>query len=189
MKKLLIVFALLCMTFFAGAQDNVDPIFVKGDKVANIGLGLGAGLSSYFKMSIPPISLSGEYGIADGILEKGSVGVGAYLGFASYKYEYSGWSYSYSSKTTRVYVGPRGSFHYPLVEKLDTYAGLSFGLRFYNWSYDNDYDDDYYPNSNSTGFYSYWFVGARYYLTDNLAAMAELGYGITYLNIGISFKL
>ena len=34
-----------------------------------------------------------------------------------------------------------------------------------------------------------WFVGARYYFTDKLAGMAELGYGITYLNLGVSLKL
>jgi hypothetical protein len=191
MKKLLILLALCCVAFFVKAQD-VTPTFSKGDKVANIGLGLGTGLSSYYKMAIPPISLSGEYGIADGILEKGSIGVGAYLGFSSYKYEYSGWGYNYSSRTSRIYIGPRGSFHYPIIDKLDTYVGLSLGIHHYSWKYEddelNDVYDDYY-NNNETGLYSYWFVGARYYFTDNMAVMAELGYGITYLNVGIAIKL
>jgi hypothetical protein len=33
-----------------------------------------------------------------------------------------------------------------------------------------------------------WFVGARYYFNDNLAGMAELGYGVAYLNLGIAYK-
>lgn len=184
MKKLILLSVFLVAFVATKAQ---DPIFVKGDKVANIGIGLGSGLGTYYKLSIPPISLSGEYGIADGLLDKGSVGVGAYLGFSSYKYD---WGYTYTSKTTRIYVGPRGSFHYPFLDKLDTYAGLSLGFRYYSWKYDSDIADygDYY-NDNSLGFYSYWFVGARYYFTEKLAAMAELGYGITYLNIGIAIKL
>ncbi|MDA3816614.1 MAG: hypothetical protein PF486_04495 [Prolixibacteraceae bacterium] len=187
MKKFLIILLISSFSFAVKAQE-VAPVFVKGDKVANIGIGLGSGLSSYYKMSIPPISLSAEYGIMDNILEKGSVGVGAYLGFSSYKF--SGWGSNYSSRTSRVYIGPRGSFHYPLIDKLDTYAGLSIGFHYYSWSYEDDGIDDFYDyNNNDLGVYSYWFIGARYYLTDNLAAMAELGYGITYLNIGISIKL
>jgi hypothetical protein len=184
MKKIILLSVLIVAFFAAKAQ---DPLFVKGDKVANIGIGLGTGLGSYYKMSIPPISLSGEYGILDGLLEKGSIGVGAFLGFSSYKYD---WGYTYTSKTTHIYVGPRGAFHYPFLDKLDTYAGLSFGLRYYSWKYDSAISDygNYY-NDNSADLYSYWFVGARYYFTEKLAGMAELGYGITYLNIGISFKL
>jgi hypothetical protein len=184
MKKIILLSAFV-VAFFTGMAQN--PIFVKGDKVVNIGLGLGSGLGTYYKMSIPPISLSAEYGILDGLLEKGSVGVGAYLGFSSYKYD---WGYTVTSKTTHIYVGPRGAFHYPFMDKLDTYAGLSFGFRYYRWKYDSDITDlgsNY--NENSLGIYSYWFVGARYYFTEKLAAMAELGYGITYLNIGIALKL
>lgn len=65
MKKLLILLALCCVAFFVKAQEDVAPLFVKGDKVANIGIGLGTCLSSYYKMAIPPISLSAEYGILD----------------------------------------------------------------------------------------------------------------------------
>ena len=32
------------------------------------------------------------------------------------------------------------------------------------------------------------FVGGRYYFSPNLAAQAELGYGLGILNIGIAYK-
>ena len=32
------------------------------------------------------------------------------------------------------------------------------------------------------------FVGARYYFRENMAAMAELGYGPSYLNLGLAFS-
>ncbi len=32
------------------------------------------------------------------------------------------------------------------------------------------------------------FVGARYNFTDKFGALAELGWGIAYFNIGISYK-
>jgi hypothetical protein len=43
-------------------------------------------------------------------------------------------------------------------------------------------------NYNETAFIWSWFVGGRYYFTDNFAAMLELGYGATYGNIGIAYK-
>ena len=32
------------------------------------------------------------------------------------------------------------------------------------------------------------FVGSRYFFNDNIAAFAELGYGLAYLNIGGTYK-
>ncbi len=32
------------------------------------------------------------------------------------------------------------------------------------------------------------YVGARYYVTDKLGIMAELGYGVSVLNVGVSYK-
>jgi hypothetical protein len=68
----------------------VEPIFLKGDKVLNLGIGLGSTLYSgtYYKSQVPPVSASLEIGVAENILEKGSIGVGHYLGYSSYKYEY-----------------------------------------------------------------------------------------------------
>ena len=39
------------------------------------------------------------------------------------KYEYSGWGWKYSN----IIIGARGNFHYPLMNKLDTYTGLLLG--------------------------------------------------------------
>ncbi|MBK6966075.1 MAG: hypothetical protein IPH20_19675 [Bacteroidales bacterium] len=62
------------------------------------------------------------------MLDVGSIGVGAYLGYTSAKWQYnyfgSDWGYKYSS----LIIGARGTFHYPLVEKLDTYTGIMLGV-------------------------------------------------------------
>jgi len=43
--------------------------------------------------------------------------------------------------------------------------------------------------SASAGGVAYsWFIGGRYYFSDKFAGMLELGYGITYLNLGIALK-
>jgi hypothetical protein len=184
MKKsvLLLVVAVFAFTQLV-AQEST---FSKGDKVLNLGIGLGGRWSgSYMKTSVPPISVSMEFGVVDKVLEKGSIGVGPYLAYASHKWEYSG----YGWKITDIIIGARGSFHYPLVDKLDTYTGLLLG---YDISSEKEIGTTPYGGglyNSSYGGVSYaWFVGARYYFSDSFAAMAELGVGITYLNIGIALK-
>lgn len=183
MKKLLLLLA--CGVFGFTQLSAQESTFNKGDKVLNIGLGLGSTLFSgnYYKSQVPPLSASLEFGIVDGIAEKGVIGVGPYLGYSSYKYDYleSGWKYS------NFIIGARGNFHYPLVDKLDTYAGILLG---YNISSSQIFGDPGSENHHGTsgGLVYSGFIGGRYYFSDSFAAMLELGYGITYLNIGVALK-
>ena len=163
-----------------------EPTFSKGDKVLNLGIGFGTTLysGSYYKMQMPPVSVSFDVGAFDNIAKKGVIGIGGYLGYSRYKYEYSSWGWKYSN----IIIGGRGTFHYPLVDKLDTYGGMLLG---YNISTSKEFGTatpGYDYHASSGGVVYALFVGARYYFTDNFAAMAELGYGITFLNLGISFK-
>ena len=153
---------LFCVAFGIGA--NAQNEFVKGDKVVNLGIGLGNTFSGYSSMI--PISGSFEVCIKDNLFDdKSSLGVGGYFGFASK----DGWTF--------LYPGVRGALHYQFVDKLDTYAGLMLGMRFWSghgWSY-ND-------------FIIPFFIGGRYYFSNNLAGFAELGHGIAYLQLGVSLK-
>jgi hypothetical protein len=183
MKRILLL--LVIVSFSLTQLIAQEPTFVKGDKVLNLGIGLGSTLYSgtYYHSQVPPLSASLEVGVADNILEKGVIGVGGYLGFSSYKYEYSnsGW------KTSNIIIGARGNFHYPLLEKLDTYTGLLLGYGILSHKYFGIYGDEDYSGSSS-GIRWAWFVGGRYYFKENLAAMLELGYGVAYLNLGIALK-
>ena len=183
MKK--IVLLTLVVLFSLTQLIAQEPTFIKGDKVLNLGIGLGNALysGSYYKSQIPPVSASFEMGVVDNILEKGVIGVGGYLGFSSSKYDYMGWGWKY----TNIIVGARGNFHYPLVDKLDTYTGLLLG---YNIASSKEFGTStgYNYNASTGGVIWAWFVGARYYFSDNFGVMAELGYGISYLNLGVSLK-
>ncbi|HHN47510.1 MAG TPA: hypothetical protein ENN08_01000 [Bacteroidales bacterium] len=163
-----------------------DVRFSESDKVINLGVGFGQNLylGSAYSTMILPISTSLEIGLIDDVLEVENLnlGVGGYLGFLTTRYETtpkSGLNYS------DIIVAGRSALHYPLVDKLDTYLGLILGLRLYS---ESNYGVD--PSWNKTGArvaYN-WFVGGRYYFTENLAVMAELGYGISYINIGLAVK-
>jgi hypothetical protein len=183
MKKLILLLVVVAFTMTQMlAQEST---FAKGDKVLNLAIGFGGRWTgTYMKTSVPPISASFEVGVKDGVLEKGSIGIGGYFAYSSHKWEYSGWGW----KITDIIIGARGTFHYPLVNKLDTYTGLLIG---YDISTEKETGTPIvgYDYNSSYGGLSYaWFVGARYYFTDKFAALGELGVGITYLNLGVALK-
>jgi hypothetical protein len=181
MKKIAsILLTLFLAASLVNAQKNA---FAKGDKVVNIGIGLGNALytGSYFTSSVPPLSVSFEQGIVDNVLEKGVIGVGGYLGYAAAKWESFGYGWKYSN----IIIGARGSFHYPLVNKLDTYAGLLLG---YNVATVKEIGTAIGVHPSSGGIILSGYLGGRYYFTDKLAGMLELGWGIAYLNLGVAIK-
>ena len=175
-KNFILTAAVFCIALTASAQNT----FNKGDKVLNLGLGLGNTIytESYYTTAVPPISASFEYGIIDHLFDdKSSIGVGGYIGYMSLKYKHSIYDY----KISNLIISSKGAFHYQLVDKLDTYAGLLVGFKY---EFDNDSDYDY----SDSGVLVSEYVGARYYFTDNFAGLAELGWGISYLNLGIALK-
>lgn len=178
MKKILVLLLVVCFSITQlVAQEST---FVKGDKVLNLGIGLGSTYySSYYSSSIPALSASFEVGVADNIFEKGVIGVGGYIGYSASKYA-NYW------KTSNIVVGARGTFHYPLVNKLDTYTGLLLGYNIASTKYYDSYLGGF--NASSSSIASAWFVGARYYFSESFAGMAELGYGVSYLTLGVSLK-
>jgi hypothetical protein len=168
-----IAFFALCR--FSYAQDAT--VFAKGDKVVSASIGFintthtGTG----WKGVTLPISLAGEYGIVDGLIDgNASIGVGVDFGYARFKYNSKLSSYKYSD----VILGIRGGFHYQFVDKLDTYAGLLFGYNIVS-------GDGIYASSEPI-----WggYVGARYYFSDNFAALAEIGNSVALINLGVAYK-
>jgi hypothetical protein len=179
MKKIsLLIFVVVFSLTQLAAQKST---FVSGDKVFNFGIGLGSTYySGFYTSRMPAITGSFEVGVSDEVLEKGSIGVGGYFGYSSARYS-NYW------KTSNFIIGGRGSFHYPLVEKLDTYTGLLLGYNIYSTQRDINYHGIYAPSSSQIAVA--WFAGARYYFNDNIAGLAEIGYGIAYLTLGIAIKL
>ncbi len=185
MKKLLITLSISVLSsVFVLAQESV---FNVGDKVVNIGIGLGSTYYSglYYKSTIPPISISYEKGIVGDVLEKGTIGIGAYLGYSGYKWDYFGVGWRYNT----IILGARGAFHYPILEKLDTYTGILLGYQLVSSKRFGDSDPEVNYTTRGSQVAWSWFAGGRYYFSDKLAGMLELGYGITYLNLGIAIKL
>ena len=184
MKKIFLPFALLALFVYSG---NAQNTFSKGDKVLNLGVGLGGRLysGSYYTNKTPPISGSFEVGIKDELFdEKSSLGIGGYVGYTGAKYDYSGYGWKY----TDVVIGVRGSLHYQLIDNLDSYTGLMLGYDIVSAKSFGTMGT-YAGNATASGLAYSWFLGGRYYFSERFAGLLELGYGIAYLNIGVAIKL
>lgn len=179
MKKIL-AFAFI-ITLLSLSQSTLKAqAFQNGDMVGNLGVGFGWYGYGYGASSLPAFSLSLEKGIKD-IENIGPLSIGGILGFkhASYQNDFV-WN--------DIIIAARGAIHYDLFknEKVDTYGGVALGLRMQSYSY-----PDFGIGSGKTNYTHGLFalyVGGRYYFSENLAGFGELGYGLGYLTLGLSYK-
>ena len=184
MKKYFLSLIAIALFALPGQAQNT---FNKGDKVLNLAIGLGNRLysgSAYSKIT-PAISGSFEVGVIDELFdENSSLGVGGYVGYTSAEYTYGpgyGWKY------TDIVIGARGLVHYQLVDDLDSYAGAMLG---YDIVSSKTFGTGVFDGSASASGVDFaLFVGGRYYFTEKIAGLLELGYGIAYLNLGVAIKL
>lgn len=188
--------AVLGMTNMANAQS-----YEVGTNVLSLGVGLGSSIGYTNSSQSPALSIQFEHGITE--LGSGVVSIGGYVGLKTYKYEWSGtgyhfpegyYNYTYTQKWNYTIIGLRGAYHFTGldVDKVDLYGGvmLSYNILSYKYSDTDPYYSDSYYNygtyGSAAGFSIYG--GGRYFFTDNIGAFLELGYGISYLNLGLSFK-
>ena len=174
--------SILLVTLLLAAIVSVKAqVYEKGTNVVSAGVGLGSSIVSSYGSQTPGISLQYERGVAEA--GPGVISVGGYLGFKSYKYNY-GSGYSYKLKYT--IVGVRGSYHLTQlnVENLDLYGGLMLSYNIVSVSDNTGSSGSSY--GSAAGFSA--FVGGRYYFAKTLAVFAELGYGVSYLNLGLALK-
>lgn len=166
-----------------------DGVFKKNDVVLSAGIGLGTAIN-FGSTVVPPVFFKGEYCIVDNLFDpRSSIGVGAYVGFASGRYDmFSFGNRFFSQRTNSVLIGVRGDFHYQFVDKLDTYAGIMLGGNIANTRVDSP-GMGISGNIGQSGFLFDFFVGARYYVKPKFALFGEVGVGVAFFNIGASFKL
>jgi len=174
-KVLMILLTLMGFTWSAFAQGEA---FNAGDRVINAGVGVGNYISYHNGSNkLFPIAASFEYGVAnlfDGI---GAIGIGGYAAYTSFNYNDLGRNVTIGD----FLVGPRAMFHYQFLVKLDTYVGAMVG-----------YDVRSFPKLNSSvpgsKFCYAYFLGVRYYVTNDFAFYGEVGYGVSPLQLGIAYK-
>jgi hypothetical protein len=179
MKKSILFLVAVCMTIMTYAQP-----FQQGTTAINAGIGLGTALGG-LGTARPAVSLSLDHGKwAVGGL--GVISLGGYVGNTGYKYT----SVGYNAKWNYFVVGARGAYHYNGFENvpdLDVYGGVMLGYNIVKYS--SNGNDEYLANSYGSGIGFSGFLGGRWFFSDNIGAYAELGYGVSTLNVGVTFKM
>ncbi len=196
--------AALCTLTPAQAQS-----FDVGTNAVNLGIGLGGTRYSYInsyndRYTISPtLCGSFERGVTE--LGPGVLGIGGFLARKSVKYEYmspaswsGGYAYNYDQRWSNTVIGLRGSWHYNEwhgSDRFDLYGGVMLGYNIGSYKDKSTrtrngvteaYNENY---SYSTSFVTWsTYLGGRYFFSDNVGAYLELGYGMTYLNLGATLK-
>ena len=184
-KTVLIVTLVVCGLLATQAQS-----LKKGEKILNLGFGIGNSYSSGdgYTNTVPPLSVSLEQVVKTKILDgKGAFSIGGYLAYAAAKFEVKVLDDSYGWKYTYLIIGPRGILHYKLIDNLDTYVGVTIGYCVVTAKETGTIATG--ASAKGSGIAKAGFVGARYYFNKKVAAMVEAGAGITNANIGLAFKL
>jgi len=174
----IIVFA-TSMIFAQGALPKKGDLFVG----AKIGLGAFYGADLGFGGGV-------EYVLQEDFLNLGDIpgalGVGGSFGYASYTSGY----YGYNWKYTNVLILVSAYYHADVLKnaKLDTYLKFSLGYNAGKVKYDglDGYD---YRTPTYGGVVTGSAVGARYFLTPALAAVAEVGWGFGIFRLGVDLAL
>lgn len=198
MKKLFIL-ALLIGSAAVGAQaQNTVRVgesggglaYDKGDKIFQIGLGLGRAVGGY-NWGYGGLGASLNAAFEVGIHEY--ISVGPYAAIGRYNVGYILRDYS----MTVFAGGVRGSFHYASLlndaldmsideEKLDLYVSLLLGVEFFSYNFDTEL-----PRGASRSYFDGGAVlGGRYKFNPRVAVFTELGYaGLSVWTVGASFHL
>ncbi|TJZ62894.1 hypothetical protein FAZ15_00885 [Sphingobacterium olei] len=154
------------------ATNSHAQSFKKEDKTLDVGVGIGGGLGI-------PIGLNYQQGVSD------RISVGAYTAFATEKESfgsYGNWRYTY------ILVAARGAYHIKTnSEKFDPYGGLILGYNIASVKWDGATDEP--ISSSAGGFLVGGYIGSKYWLSNKLGAFAEIGYGASILNLGLTLRL
>lgn len=177
MRKTTLVFAavlaVLCFT-----SVSVKAQSVKGQKFLNAGIGLGTfGFSGTGGL---PLTASFEVGVTDQISAGGFAGMVRTKFLSNYKYRY-------------YIVGARGSYHFNELlkvtnPKLDVYGGASLYYRGYSLKYEYHDNDNNKVKTSGGDIGIAMHAAARYMFSEKVGGYAELGYGISPLQLGVSLK-
>jgi len=176
-KTFIFIVGLLISVVFSGSANA--QVYRQGDGILSVGIGFGLASGTIGGLGdlgggFGPISLGYEAIVSDS--RSGSFGVGALVGARLGTGVLS---------ANRFTIMGRAAYHFNVSREFDLYAGLGLGVHIQTWKLELLGMS----TSESTTSFAYGlFFGGRYYISDAMALYAELGYGVTFVNIGLAFK-
>jgi hypothetical protein len=188
MKKLMLLTTMVVMIGVAG----FSQVFEKKSQAINIGIGFGNVnyvFDEDYSGFLPSVSASYEYGIVRvpmGSKMNGILSVGGYLAASMSYYGPQGYEKK-EWRSTNIVIAARGNYHFVFHDRFDPYAGVAIGINLAGQKYIGDNGDQEVEHPDPKPFAGA-YAGARWYFTDNFAVYAEMGWLISVVNAGVTFK-
>ena len=197
MKRTLILIAFL-IVWVSNAQ-----MISQGNSLINADVGIGSttkisfsgmGMETKSKTVIPPVGVSYEYAVRDNITIGGFV---AYSNQQVVSTITNQFDPSNETKITQdykfIHLGALANYHFGLnLEKVDVYGGVKLGYLAFSSDVTTSGDSDIPSNLLQANVSSIIYgvqLGGRYFFTDHLAAHLVLGYGVSYVSFGLTYKI
>lgn len=173
MKKLLMVVLLLGLAnSYAAAQEMEE-----GTNLLSLGIGGVPGIGA---------NLSYDYGLVEG-WGPGIFTIGAFAGGDSQTETYKNGGITYTHM--KWFFAPRITYRYTIAPKWEVYGAAMLGIALERFDYNNHFlpvEDYRRPDENHLDFGL--AAGGRYCISDKFSVFTEIGYNVSYLNLGISFE-
>jgi hypothetical protein len=120
------------------------------------------------------------------VTEPGKAGPGI-IGVSG-RFDYFGFDDGFATYTWTAF-GVFANYHFAMDAKMwDPFVGLGLGYQNVSFKWKGD-ENSLFGSAWGSGVYFAGNAGVRYYFSPNLAARAQLGFGITYLVVGVDFGL
>lgn len=172
--------------YWAVAAVLVGALLLPGSAAAQFGaktkfLGGHVGMSG--------VGSAAALGVNGEVAYNKNIGIGAWADTWSYGDSYTTALGNYDWNVRYVALAGTGSYHFPIksTPKLDPFLGLALGYYIVSSSAEGFSGVSYAGSANRL--FLGGFGGARYFLSDNLAGVARLGFGASYLTVGLDFKM
>ncbi len=182
------------------ASTKIISLGIGGSSMYHIQSGYNAGYSnSYFSPITGEFTVQGEFAVHKYVGVGFTAGIGGRAaGGAAFGYGYVGYYTGWYSEFN-IPIGAVANFHfYQLIadkvggnlhaDKLDIYAGLNLGTGVAIHPGYTDYYGNKHTYVDALAFGGVQ-AGARYYFTPKIAVFGEFGWGKTWANAGVTFKL
>ena len=192
MKKIFTIITMAMLIFVMGIN-NVKAqgcALSEGSFALNLGLGIGNNDGHNYdnhwhgnSYVVPTFNAAIDYAFLGNVINQhGSVSGGLYMGFGRGSKKDGG----YKLIDGRWRIGTRGALHYTWVTNLDTYAGLSVGVRSDKYKLKDNNGNTSDPTTDSH-FDCFGFAGARYDF-GGIAVYSELAFtNFAFFQIGVAF--
>ena len=181
-KTIAVLFIILfstTMIFAEGALPEKGDTFV-GGRLGLGSLGAGVGFGANFEM----VTQNDFLNLGD---LPDALGFGATFGYSTYS---SGWI-GYNWRYTNIAILLNAVYHIDILdkEKIDTFVKFGLGYNAGSVKYDGpgSYGDGRTPTHGGVLVGS--SAGGRYFISDALAIVAELGLGFAWLQLGVDLVL